>query len=634
MTTQGPPRQHRLHSARARLRTAQKYTLLAFCVLCGVQSLVVFKLLADDLEDAAQVQANMLAAVAAHAVADHDAGAVRAHLKNLPHQLSTIAAEVRSDAHTLAAFGPPITESGAKRRWTTLTVTSPIQRDATVIGTAVVQVSIQAVWLRLAIFAGLTALVCLVALATVSVFAGRLAHAIDAASQQLRQLAKIDPLTGLPNRRAFNDLLQALTREDDQRTLVAVIDIDNFKDINDGLGHGVGDHLLKQLGERFTRETALGAEVRIFRLGGDEFGLIATLSARAGSGEHLLQDVQRVLATPIRIGGRRFQLAVSIGACVTPDDGRDPDELFRKADTAMYEIKRNGKNSYCLYNPGLEREHQERYELIRDLREAITRGELSVAYQPIVNLRSGQIDGAEALLRWRHPGRGWVSPGVFIPLAEEAGLIQSIGHWVLMEVCRQITDWTDHGEPPLTVSVNLSVKHLLEPDFVRQLQKALTETGVPPSQLKLEITESVLGESFDAVAARLSHIRTMGVRLSVDDFGTGYSSLAYLPAFPVQEVKIDKSFVSRLPGDGAPIVDAIMRLAESFGLQVVAEGVETRTHLDWIREAGCARAQGFLFSPAVPPNEFVAFRNRFRMAAFLPSEPALRAVSSPRDQQG
>lgn len=623
--------------ASARVRTTLRYTAVALIAMSVIQLVALFELLMRDLASIAMTQAELVADNASAAVVFEDARDAQGLLESLKRTAEVTGATLATPQGMLAHFGvvnrgqqirsQSSTQARAVRALGHVTARAPVIVDGALVGTTWVQYSTAAVWTQLGIFAALTVVACVAAWVTLAIISRRLAGAVDHASRRLEHLARVDVVTGLPNRRAFNQVLAERLSQDGSRTLIAIIDIDNFKDVNDGFGHAVGDKMLNMLGARLAGDAIRSSGVRVFRLGGDEFGVIAALSAHRESPTQILRDVRRVLSQPLTIDQQQFQVSASIGACTAPTDGTMAEDLFRKADTAMYEIKRRGKNDICLYHPAIEQAYQERLVLTRELRDAVASQALTLYYQPVVNLESGRIDGVEALLRWPHPSRGWVSPGVFIPLAESCGLIGEIGRWTLEAACAQAVAWQSAGEPPVNVAVNISMNHLLEPEFLGHLRHTLTISGLQPSRLKLEITESVLAESFDAVSARLSHIRALGVRLSVDDFGTGYSSLAYLPAFPVQELKIDKSFVSRLPGDGEPIVEAILRLAESFDMSVVAEGVETPEHLAYVRSAGCGHVQGFLFSPAVPPDELVSLRREFRLGDQLVTDtPARRSV--------
>ena len=623
--------------ASARVRSTLRYTAIALAVLGVVQLVALYELLMRDLAHMVLTQAELVADNAAAAVVFEDETDAQALLESLQRTPQVMGATLATPQGVLAQVGQITrsqqirSRSGSQaqvvRAPDHVIARAPLRADGAVVGTTWVQYSTASVWMQLGTFATLTLVACLAAWFTLAVIARRLAGAVDHASRRLEHLARVDVVTGLPNRRAFNQVLSERLAQDGSRTLIAIIDLDNFKDVNDGFGHAVGDKMLQTLGARLAGDTVRSSGVRVFRLGGDEFGVIAALSAHRDSPTQILRDIRRVLTPPLTVDQHQFQVAASIGACTAPMDGTEPEELFRKADTAMYEIKRRGKNDFCLYHPAIEQAYQERLVLTRELRDAVAAKELTLFYQPVINLQSGRIDGVEALLRWQHPGRGWVSPGVFIPLAESCGLIAEIGRWTLEAACEQAMAWQAAGEAPVNMAVNISMAHLLEPEFLGHLRHTLTISGLQPSRLKLEITESVLAESFDAVSARLSHIRALGVRLSVDDFGTGYSSLAYLPAFPVQELKIDKSFVSRLPGDGEPIVEAILRLAESFDMDVVAEGVETLEHLAYVRSAGCGHVQGFLFSPAVPPDELAELRRDFKLGDRLVTDtPAHRSV--------
>ncbi len=428
------------------------------------------------------------------------------------------------------------------------------------------------------------------------------------AESKLNYLAYHDPLTGLANRRYFIERLEAslidATRKN-HRVAVLFIDLDQFKQVNDSLGHGVGDELLVAVA------AGLCEHVRLIdmlaRLGGDEFICVMEAVRTDEEVEMLAREVIGAFELPFRLGEHELFLSASVGISVFPNDGTSVDDLLRNADSAMYRAKAMGRGHYHFYTPEMTRDAQERIQIETLLRRALSNGELSVHLQPQVEAEGGRLVGAEALVRWDSPELGSVPPARFIPLAEDSGIIITLGTWVLRETCRQVMKWQASGFELPQVSVNLSVKQLERPEFVDTLLEILDETGIEPSRLKLEITESVVMAVDDAFSL-LDRLRKIGISLALDDFGTGYSSLSYLKMLPVQQLKIDRSFVIGIgtnPEDEA-IIRSVMALARSLDFEVVAEGVETVEQAAFLKASGCHQLQGFLHGTAVAPAEFRA----------------------------
>jgi diguanylate cyclase (GGDEF)-like protein/PAS domain S-box-containing protein len=426
------------------------------------------------------------------------------------------------------------------------------------------------------------------------------------ASERLEYMAQYDSLTGLPNRVLFKDRLnQAMARARRHEATVALmfLDLDHFKAINDSLGHSAGDAVLQAVAQRFA--TVLRDVDTLARLGGDEFTIILD-DARgvedvSAVAERLLQSLQ----PPVVVEGREVYTGTSIGIAVFPGNGNTTEELTRAADIAMYKAKEDGRGTFAYFDAAMAREAAERHALTGLLRRALDAGELSLHYQPKVSLASGRVVGVEALLRWHSRELGAVPPCRFIPMAEESGVIVPIGAWVLETACRQAMQWQAQGLPALPVSVNLSARQLQQRELVGTVDRALQSSGLPPRLLDLEITETMLMQDPDRTVHLLAQLRALGVQLSIDDFGTGYSSLAYLKKFPVQTLKIDRSFVQDLAHDpdDASIVSAVVALARKLHLQVIAEGVETPQQLDFLAQLGCDQYQGYLFSRPVPADE-------------------------------
>jgi diguanylate cyclase (GGDEF)-like protein/PAS domain S-box-containing protein len=427
------------------------------------------------------------------------------------------------------------------------------------------------------------------------------------AEEQLAYGALHDALTGLPNRALFVDRLgQALerVRRGGPPFAVFFLDVDRFKVVNDSLGHAVGDELLIAAAGRMERVVRPGDTVA--RFGGDEFTLLVEAVGGAVDATHMAERVLEALAEPFSLDHHEVFTSASVGIAVGTTGTEDPEVLLRNADAALSRAKALGKNRYEVFDRAMHAQAVERLRLETDLRRALERGELVLHYQPIVRLGDGRVDGFEALLRWRHPERGWVSPNLFIPVAEEMGLIHTLGRWVFEEACSRARSWMDaFAGRRVRMAVNLSAAQFSQADLADYLVRAMESCGLPPGVVHLEITESVILEHAGPALAILARLREMGVGLCMDDFGTGYSSLGYLHRFPIDELKIDRSFVARMELDprNAQLVQAIAGLARNLGVQVVAEGVETREQLAALREMGCDFAQGFLFSEPLPEDE-------------------------------
>jgi diguanylate cyclase (GGDEF)-like protein/PAS domain S-box-containing protein len=427
------------------------------------------------------------------------------------------------------------------------------------------------------------------------------------AEERIHQLAHYDKLTGLPNRALFSQLLeQALAEAKYSKKQVAVlfIDLDRFKLINDSLSHDSGDMVLKQVARRLT-EAQLKRNT-IARFGGDEFVVLMRDCEIPTDAAEAAQRMLTAIAQPLLLEGQEYNLTASIGISAFPSDGENPQTILKNADIAMYRAKEHGKNNYQFYSSQMNLHSFERLVLERFLRHALDQDEFRVYYQPKVDLVSGCITGMEALLRWIHPAMGMISPTKFIPLAEETGLIVPIGAWVLKAACAQNKIWSDQGLPPLRVAVNLSARQFAQDDLHATILNVLEETGLAPELLELEITESVTMDNPEHAAALLRKLKALGIRLAIDDFGTGYSSLSYLKRFPIDNVKIDRSFIKDIPHDedDVAITQAVIAMAHSLGLKVIAEGVESEEHVTFLRDHGCEQAQGYLFGAPMSAEEF------------------------------
>ena len=437
--------------------------------------------------------------------------------------------------------------------------------------------------------------------------------------QKLQHLAYNDLLTGLPNRRSFKAALEhALKPINSAGALGAILylDLDRFKRVNDNFGHSSGDELLRLVASRLTKcvrhnptdnRGTLRSEDMVARIGGDEFIILISDIQSAEEASKVAERVLKNISFPFNIHGTELFLSCSIGLILYAGES-DAESLLMKADNALYHAKDMGRNNYQFYTEDLNERHQERYQIENDLRHAMPRGELQLFYQPLVSLVNHQITGVETLMRWNHPQRGLVLPGRFIPIAEENGLILPMGEWTLQEACAQAASWAEAEVGPFRLCVNLSARQFLDSRLVIKVANAIMGAGLDPSYLELELTESVLMGDTKASQTQLANLKDLGVRIAIDDFGTGYSSLSYLQRFPLDRVKIDRSFVRDLTQnstDGS-IVTAIIAMAHELGLEVVAEGVETEEQYDYLRAEGCDEIQGFLIAQAMPPDQFQA----------------------------
>ncbi len=437
--------------------------------------------------------------------------------------------------------------------------------------------------------------------------------------KRLKQLAHFDSLTDLPNRVQFIERLElAMADADRHERLVGVVflDLDRFKYINDSLGHEKGDILIREVAIRLSGAVRRGDTVA--RLSGDEFALVLADMGHVDDAVYVAQKILDVFSKPFRVAGHELFVTASLGITLYPFDDRGAQDLLRNADVAMYRAKESGKNNYQFYVAEMTAKATERLALENDLRSALDRGELSLHYQPIADCKTGRVLGMEALLRWKHPERGMISPALFIPLAEETGFIIPIGEWVLRTACEQCRTWHKQGFPSLYVAVNLSARQFHQRDLPASIYNILRETGLNPAFLGLELTEGLIMQQAEASVVTLRELKAMDIRIAIDDFGTGYSSLSYLKRFPIDVLKIDQSFVREIPADAddAAIAGTVITMAHSLGLKVVAEGVETAAQLNFMREHSCDAMQGYYLSKPLPAEQFEAFlKNGARLAS-------------------
>jgi diguanylate cyclase (GGDEF)-like protein len=444
-------------------------------------------------------------------------------------------------------------------------------------------------------------------LVTATIEAHKLAEQVQTAKVQLEHLVQHDALTGLPNRILLQDRLgQAieLARRQSRQLAVMFLDLDQFKHINDSLGHAVGDQLLRSVAQRLVG--CVRHSDTISRQGGDEFVLLLSHIERAEDARISAQKMLASLALPHRIDQHDLHIGASIGISIYPADGQDVETLIKSADAAMYSAKENGRNNYKFFEQSMNILAVQRQSIEASLHRALEQQEFVLYYQPKINLQSGAIVGVEALIRWQHPEQGLLSPTQFVPIAEDCGLILPIGRWVLREACRQVQAWLDSGLRAVPIAVNISAVEFRHKSFLESVALVLKETGLVPRYLELELTESILMHDVESSVPILEALKAIGVRLAIDDFGTGYSSLSYLKHFPIDTLKIDQSFVRNIAAnaDDAIIVRTIIGMGENLKQRIIAEGVETHEQLEFLLEQQCEEGQGFLFGHPLPAKNF------------------------------
>ena len=421
----------------------------------------------------------------------------------------------------------------------------------------------------------------------------------------IRQMAYYDSLTGLPNRNLLNDRLAvalANASRSNQKVAILFLDLDHFKTINDSLGHEAGDQLLQQVSLRI--KEILRKQDTIARMGGDEFIILIPGLTDTDHTARLAEKILDAVTPVFKIGDNELYIGCSIGIAIFPDDGMEIKTLLKNSDLAMYRAKEKGRNTFQLYTPSMNFKAMERLAVEKNLRKALDRDEFELYYQPKINLKTGQIAGMEALIRWDSPELGLVMPSQFIPIAEEIRLIIQLGHWVLLTACRQAKVWQEAGLPQIHMSVNLSVVQFTHPNLVSEIRKILKQTDIPPSHLELEITESVLMQDTTLAVSILKKLSELGIKISIDDFGTGFSSLNYLKNLPLDYLKIDQTFIKDFNlRNNYAITKAIVTLAQSLNMKTIAEGVETEEQRKFLMELNCDEAQGYLFSKPISKDE-------------------------------
>ena len=598
-----------LPSARLRGDKVARLNLLAAAAMlaCASLLLILFQLLTLQaaLQQNLQVQADMLAPAAAQALRQNNRLAAEQALAPLaaaPHIEQALiytpyGAPFARHARSGADLPPAAPQAGLHIAYLAGkgTILTPLPGG----GALLLRTSLAPLYRSLAQFGAFTVLVSLCAFGLTVLMVRRTRLAAQQAENHLHYLAHVDPVTELPNRHEFNDALAyALARADRQDSSVGLLllDLDNFKVVNDTLGHHCGDQLLKMVAKRLM--VILRTTDIICRIGGDEFVVIVEPADDASEMASVARKILAVLAAPFDLEGHQLYVRASIGVSLYPFDARDVATLTRNADTAMYHAKHQGKNCFAVFQSDMELRAQRRLRMEANLRRALQNQELYLHYQPQVDLRSGRIVGVEALIRWNCREMGQLSPSEFIPVAEESGIIVDLGRWVLQSACRQAAAWCKAGllDSLEHVAVNLSACQARDPGLMDDIRAILQETQLPHGLLELEITEGVLMDNIHANVELMRRLQETGIHLSIDDFGTGYSSMSYLKRLPIDQLKIDRSFVHDLPGEGEAIVTAIIAMAHSLHLKVVAEGVETLRQVEFLRTAGCDNVQGFFFA--------------------------------------
>lgn len=584
--------------------------LLAVVLLIAVEYFALRAALLDD----SRVEARVIAENVSAALVFQDVAAASDTLKSLQASPAFVGvALINSDRAAIASQPDGFSARAPDMRrfanddhqfsFFEVEILLPVQHQGSDIGHIYLVKSMRTLFKRLGLYALSSLAVALIAMLVAVILLTRVRQSVRQAEQNLHHLAHIDPVTGLANRNAFNERLEFAIEEARQfgeAVTVLMLDLDNFKQVNDTLGHQAGDELLRMVAQRIAK--TMRRDDVVARLGGDEFAVI--LKGVSAHSEAVLICTKLIenFSSAFRVEDHDFFVTASIGVSFYPEDASDGKMLVRNADTAMYQAKVAGKNAFELFLPAMNASVKKRVSIESRLRVALENNELSLHYQPKVDLMSGQLLGFEALLRWSNPVHGSVSPAEFIPIAEDSGLIVPIGEWVITQALTDLRKWNAMRRRKLHVAVNLSARQLRVEDISRRIATLLVEAATPAEWLELELTESMVMENVHAQIETFQHLRELGVRLAIDDFGTGYSSMSYLKRLPIDTLKIDRSFVRDLPMDAndLAIATAIVALGHSLGLTVVAEGVETETQADALLNLGCDIGQGYLYSRPMP----------------------------------
>jgi diguanylate cyclase (GGDEF)-like protein len=584
--------------------------LLAVSLLIIIEFFALRTALLEDSRVEAAVVADNISA----ALVFQDAAAAGDMLKSLKASPSVIGiAVIDTDSITLASYPggfaarlPDVKHfAGEDHRFSLrqIELLVPVSHQGNEIGRLYLVKSMSPLFARLGTYALASFAVALIALLVAFGLLTRVRQSVRQAEQNLRHLAHVDPVTGLANRNAFNERLEFAineARKFDETVAMLLLDLDNFKQVNDTLGHQAGDELLRMVAQRIARD--LRRDDVVSRLGGDEFAIILKGITARSEAMQVCAKLLESFSHAFGVEGHDFFVTASIGVAFFPEDADDGKMLTRNADTAMYQAKIAGKNAFELFLPAMNANVRKRVSLESSLRSALEKKELALHYQPKVDLMTGQLLGFEALLRWSSPEHGSVSPADFIQIAEDSGLIVPIGEWVICQALDDLRKWNAVRRRKLHVAVNLSTRQLKVEDFPRKIAAMIARSAVPAEWLELELTESMVMENVHAQIETFQQLRNLGVRLAIDDFGTGYSSMSYLKRLPIDTLKIDRSFVSDLPKDAndLAISTAIVALGHSLGLTVVAEGIETEAQADALLNLGCDIGQGYLYAKPMP----------------------------------
>jgi diguanylate cyclase (GGDEF)-like protein len=612
--SQGPARPRSL--AKRLTVAALQSTTLALLVAGLAVNVLVYGWSHATLRGQAELQATMAADGVAPALLFRDAraaGEILQLLKSSPdiRQATVLDVAGRAFARYDARGPSPGGEEGdTPAEPGLIEVGAPVVQGRERLGELRLLVSERAVRRQTLMLCGATLLSALLGLVVSYVRVRRVRRAVGQAEHELNQLAYFDPVTGLQNRHAAMDMLAGLAGDPSTRFSVLLLDLDDFKLVNDTMGHAAGDALLGQLGGAL--QQAFAATGTVFRLGGDEFVAVVRSRRADESAEHLGRHTIACFDQPMRFRGKLMPVHASVGIAEFPHHGTSAQELLRAADIAMYRAKSSGKNAFAIYDESMDRENVARMQLSEELAAALQRDELVLHYQPILDLASEAIIGVEALVRWRHPTRGLLMPGTFIEVAEGSGLIVELGGWVLRAAARQQAAWRDGGLGHLFIAVNVSAQQLTRRTLIDQVDAALKDSGADPRQLQIELTEHALVEDVAANVQMLAILKLRGMKIAIDDFGTGLSSLSYLKRLPIDKIKIDRSFVNDLnaTGEDFAIVATIVGLANALKKEIVAEGIETLQQLAVLKRLRAQHGQGYLFSRPVPAGEIEALAAR------------------------